>query len=179
MIIYFVGANILFDSGVIAFDENCCCGYPCDPCLHGILPNLIVTLSDWSRRIIQPGDCGCEEVNGDYAVPATLPDGCESQATFVVDVPCNGVLDWNKLVITVRMEKIGSNYILSVVVSSFRNDDARGQATFAYDFGESKPDCTTWSSLQLAIVLGNMSGCAMINFPSDTRADGLLFVTSA
>ncbi len=25
MSIYFVGANILFDSGVIAFDENCCC----------------------------------------------------------------------------------------------------------------------------------------------------------
>ena len=38
MSIYFVGTNILFDSGHIAFDEDCCCECTCNMCDDGDMP---------------------------------------------------------------------------------------------------------------------------------------------
>jgi hypothetical protein len=153
MVVYFEGGQVLFDSGSIAFHEDCCCEAICDHCT-GDTSSLNVDFTNVDTL-------ECTECSTFYGSTFTLTrdatDKCKYEYTNS-DWGCSGCTGAEVTSTHIVLEYIlsGSDYILRCEVFELPCDTGAGVevmvARFEYDFSTSKPTCNPSSPLSLSPV---------------------------
>ena len=159
MAIQFIGGQILFDSGSIAFHEDCCCGtsFGCDNCSGSVPTQLEVSISGVAGSCTG-GNCG--DLNTDngtddvpYVLDITTPDiPGDCLWVYVLDPSeCTGSEILEQIeVFLVHLG--GGQYELAIIIApssgSFDNNFLWWDDEFS-----PKEDCAAWSDRDVPFLI--------------------------